>query len=93
MRRITAVPRLAPLNSAEILPGAAATSDSDLRACVRGQGQRIYHPVGSCKKWAPIPWPSSTRACECAVLRTFAPDRGSRWREIEIGELPAVRAL
>ena len=55
MRRITAAPRLAPLNSGEILPGAAATSDSDLRACVRGQGQRIYHPVGSCKKWAPIP--------------------------------------
>ena len=31
------------------MPGAAATSDADLRACVRAEGQTIYHPVGTCK--------------------------------------------
>jgi len=34
---------------AEIVPGAAATSDSDLAAAVRAEGQTIYHPVGTCK--------------------------------------------
>jgi len=31
------------------VPGTAATSDADLRACVRAEGQTIYHPVGTCK--------------------------------------------
>jgi choline dehydrogenase len=48
-RRITAASSLAPFNSGEIVPGAAATSDADLRACVRAEGQTIYHPVGTCK--------------------------------------------
>jgi choline dehydrogenase len=49
VRRITAAPSFAPFNSGQILPGAAATSDADLRACVRAEGQTIYHPVGTCK--------------------------------------------
>jgi choline dehydrogenase-like flavoprotein len=33
----------------EILPGAGATSDEDLAASVRAEGQTIYHPAGTCK--------------------------------------------
>jgi len=47
-RQITAASSLAPFNSGEIMPG-AATSDAALGACVRAEGQTIYHPVGTCK--------------------------------------------
>ena len=48
-RQIAAAAPLAPFNSGEIMPGTAATSAADLRACVRAEGQTIYHPVGTCK--------------------------------------------
>ena len=48
-RQISAASPLALLNCGEIVPGTAATSDADLRACVRAEGQTIYHPVGTCK--------------------------------------------
>jgi choline dehydrogenase len=48
-RRITTAAPLALFNSGEIVPGTAATTDADLRACVRAEGQTIYHPVGTCK--------------------------------------------
>ena len=48
-RQISAASPLALFNSGEIVPGTAATTDADLRACVRAEGQTIYHPVGTCK--------------------------------------------
>ncbi|MEM1144963.1 MAG: GMC family oxidoreductase N-terminal domain-containing protein [Pseudomonadota bacterium] len=33
----------------EVLPGAAVTSDDDIREFIRGNTQTIYHPVGTCK--------------------------------------------
>ena len=48
-RQITAASPLALFNREEIVPGTAATSDADLGACVRAEGQTIYHPVGTCK--------------------------------------------
>jgi choline dehydrogenase-like flavoprotein len=46
-RQISAASPLALFNCGEIVPGTAATSDADLRACVRAEGQTIYHPMGT----------------------------------------------
>ena len=51
-RRILAAPSLAPFNGGEILPGPNATSDADLAASVRVDGQTIWHPVGTCRMGA-----------------------------------------
>ena len=48
-RRITTAAPLALFNSGEIVPGTAATTDADLRACVRAEGQTIYPSAGTCK--------------------------------------------
>jgi choline dehydrogenase len=48
-RRIVASPSLASFCGDELVPGAAATSDADIAAAVRAEGQTIYHPVGTCK--------------------------------------------
>jgi choline dehydrogenase-like flavoprotein len=48
-RRIASSPAFRSFGVEEIIPGAGATSDSELAAAVRAEGQTIYHPVGSCK--------------------------------------------
>ena len=48
-RRILAAPSFALFNSGEILPGPNATSDADVAASVRADGQTIWHPVGTCR--------------------------------------------
>lgn len=48
-RGIVASPSLAPFSGGELVPGAGATSDDDLAAAVRAEGQTIYHPVGTCR--------------------------------------------
>jgi choline dehydrogenase len=48
-RRIVASPSMASFCGDEIVPGRAATSDADIAAAVRAEGQTIYHPVGTCK--------------------------------------------
>ena len=47
-RRIAATPALREWNGGELTPGAAATSDDDLREFVRGHVHTIHHPVGTC---------------------------------------------
>ena len=48
-RRIASAAAFKSSGVEEILPGAAATSDEDLAAAVRAEGQTIYHPAGTCK--------------------------------------------
>jgi choline dehydrogenase len=48
-RRIAGSPAFRSFGVEEIIPGAGATSDSELAAAVRAEGQTIYHPVGTCK--------------------------------------------
>jgi choline dehydrogenase len=48
-RRIAAAPALREWNGGELAPGAAATSDDDLRDFVRAHVHTIYHPVGTCR--------------------------------------------
>ncbi|HET8899637.1 MAG TPA: choline dehydrogenase [Rhodanobacteraceae bacterium] len=49
LREILAQDALAPWRGAEILPGAAVTSDAGLRQFLRAKTETIYHPVGTCK--------------------------------------------
>ncbi len=48
-REIIAAEPLAAHSGAEMLPGAAAQSDEQLRDYVRAKAETIYHPVGTCK--------------------------------------------
>ena len=51
-RRIGAAPAFAPYRGEERWPGAAVQDDGDLLAKVRGWGETIYHPVGTCRMGA-----------------------------------------
>jgi choline dehydrogenase-like flavoprotein len=48
-RRIAGSAAFKSFGIEEIIPGVDATSDQDLAAAVRAEGQTIYHPVGTCK--------------------------------------------
>ena len=48
-RRIAAAPALAPFRPEELLPGAAAKSDAELRRAAGDIGTTIFHPVGTAK--------------------------------------------
>ncbi|MGQ0537370.1 MAG: GMC family oxidoreductase [Gemmatimonadaceae bacterium] len=48
-RRIASASAMRPFHGGEILLGADATSDADLAAAVRAEGQAVYHPVGTCR--------------------------------------------
>lgn len=39
---------MADLGLIEIVPGAAANTDDDIRAHIRAQARTVYHPVGTC---------------------------------------------
>lgn len=47
VREICAQPPLAPYRGAEILPGDSVATDNEIDACIRRNGETIYHPVGS----------------------------------------------
>lgn len=48
-RRLLDAEAFAPYRRDEFRPGAAVTSDADIRAFIRAEADTIYHPVGSCK--------------------------------------------
>ena len=48
-RRILAQEPLAAFVESELLPGADAVSDDDLRAHIRQLSQTLYHPAGTCR--------------------------------------------
>jgi choline dehydrogenase len=48
-RRIISMPALARYAGAELSPGPAAVSDSQLEAFIRANVATTYHPVGTCK--------------------------------------------
>jgi choline dehydrogenase len=48
-RRVLAQEPLASFVDGEILPGADARSDDDLRAHLRALSQTLYHPAGTCR--------------------------------------------
>jgi choline dehydrogenase-like flavoprotein len=48
-RRILAEEPLASFVDGEILPGAEARTDDDLRAHIRALSQTLYHPAGTCR--------------------------------------------
>lgn len=48
-RKILAAPAFQPYIKRERLPGAAAQSDTQIRAYIRKWSKTDYHPVGSCK--------------------------------------------
>jgi choline dehydrogenase-like flavoprotein len=48
-RRILALEPLASFVDGEILPGAEARTDDDLRAHLRALSQTLYHPAGTCR--------------------------------------------
>jgi choline dehydrogenase-like flavoprotein len=48
-RRILALEPLASFVDGEMLPGAEARTDDDLRAHVRALSQTLYHPAGTCR--------------------------------------------
>jgi choline dehydrogenase len=47
-RRVLGQEPLAQFVDDELLPGASARSDADLRAHLRARSQTLYHPVGTC---------------------------------------------
>ncbi|KAK6222010.1 hypothetical protein LQW54_001231 [Pestalotiopsis sp. IQ-011] len=49
VRTLMGADALAPLQPAEVLPGANVTSDADLSGFVRQSARTLYHPAGSCK--------------------------------------------
>jgi len=51
-RRIAAARAFDRYRGAEVLPGAAATSDAALAAHVRQRAQTLYHPAGTCRMGA-----------------------------------------
>ncbi|HVC52257.1 MAG TPA: choline dehydrogenase [Stellaceae bacterium] len=51
-RKITEQPALAPLVVAELLPGAAVTTDAEFEAAIRTHAQSNLHPVGTCRMGA-----------------------------------------
>jgi choline dehydrogenase len=48
-RRIGAAPAFAPYRGEERWPGAAVQDDDEMLAKLRGWGETIYHPVGTCR--------------------------------------------
>jgi choline dehydrogenase len=48
-RRVLAQEPLASFTDGEILPGADARTDDDLRAHLRALSQTLYHPAGTCR--------------------------------------------
>lgn len=48
-REVFAAPALKQLLKREVLPGAAVTTDDDIRDYIRRIGKTDYHPVGTCK--------------------------------------------
>jgi choline dehydrogenase len=48
-RRVLAQEPLAQFVAEELLPGATARSDDDLRAHLRARSQTLYHPAGTCR--------------------------------------------
>jgi choline dehydrogenase len=48
-RKILASAAFDAYRGAEVFPGPAVQDDDALRAYIRGSGQSIYHPVGTCK--------------------------------------------
>ena len=48
-RRVLAQEPLATFTDGEILPGADARTDDDLRAHLRALSQTLYHPAGTCR--------------------------------------------
>ncbi|MEK8034425.1 choline dehydrogenase [Ideonella sp. DXS29W] len=52
MRRILEQPAMAALGGRELAASAAARSDSEIEAFIRGHADTIYHPVGTCRMGA-----------------------------------------
>jgi choline dehydrogenase-like flavoprotein len=48
-RRLCDAPAFAPYNAAEVRPGRAARSDTELKAYLREATATAHHPVGSCR--------------------------------------------
>jgi choline dehydrogenase len=48
VRKLAAAPSLAAVIEAELLPGAAATSDAQLLDDIRRRCSTVFHPVGTC---------------------------------------------
>jgi choline dehydrogenase-like flavoprotein len=51
-RRVLAAAPFAPYRGAEIFPGSAVQSDSEIEAFIRRKAETIYHPAGTCKMGA-----------------------------------------
>jgi choline dehydrogenase len=49
VRRIGAMPALAPYRGKEVWPGEAVTSRDDVIAALKAWAETIYHPVGTCR--------------------------------------------
>ena len=66
-RRILAAPAFDSYRGLELFPGEQARSDAAIKAFVRQRCETLYHPVGTCARWASMPWPWSLRICACAA--------------------------
>jgi choline dehydrogenase-like flavoprotein len=49
MRNLLSQPAIAKYGARELNRSAAATTDAEIEAFIRGQADSIYHPVGTCK--------------------------------------------
>ena len=49
VRKIAAMPALAPLIEEELRPGPSVQSDEDLKADIRKRSGTVYHPSGTCR--------------------------------------------
>jgi choline dehydrogenase len=52
VRAVAAQPALTSLHAGEYSPGPSVSTDADIDAWIRREGETIYHPVGTCKMGA-----------------------------------------